>query len=88
MDWNLQEAVSYYRTQGAPGDQSALVSLLREVQQESGGRLPQGLLPEIAQGLGTKESYLQPWNLRNHSIFMQFFTNTLDIMRFLLYNNI
>ena len=21
----------------------------------------------------TKESYLQPWNLRNHSIFMQFF---------------
>ena len=28
MDWNLQEAVTYYRRQGAPGDQLALVSLL------------------------------------------------------------
>ena len=32
--WNLEEAVSYYKKQGAPSDQSALVSLLREVQQE------------------------------------------------------
>ena len=56
--WNLEEAISYYKTQGAPADQSALIALLREVQQESGGRLPQGLLPEIAQGLETKESYL------------------------------
>ena len=37
MDWNLQEAVAYYRTQGAPGDQTALVSLLSEVQRECSG---------------------------------------------------
>ena len=27
--WNLEEAVSYYKKQGAPSDQSALVSLLQ-----------------------------------------------------------
>ena len=27
--WNLEEAISYYKKQGAPSDQSALVSLLR-----------------------------------------------------------
>ena len=59
MDWNLQEAVSYYRTQGAPGDQSALVSLLSEVQRECGGNIPLWALPEMARGLGVKESFLQ-----------------------------
>ena len=56
--WNLEEAVAYYRKQGAPNDQSALVSLLRELQDENGGGLPKGMLPEIAQLLATKESYL------------------------------
>ena len=59
MAWNLQEAVAYYRRQGAPGDQSALVSLLSEVQSECGGNIPLWVLPEIAQGLGVKESFLQ-----------------------------
>ena len=36
MDWNLQEAITYYRTQGAPRDQNALISLLREIRQEVG----------------------------------------------------
>ena len=56
--WNLEEAVAYYQKQGAPGDQSALVSLLREVQSENSGGIPKGLLPQIAQLLNTKESYL------------------------------
>ena len=56
--WNLKEAVAYYQKQGAPGDQSALVSLLRELQNENGGGIPKGVLPEVAQLLGTKESYL------------------------------
>ena len=56
--WNLEEAVAYYRKQGAPNDQSALVSLLRELQDENGGGIPKGMLPEIAQLLATKESYL------------------------------
>lgn len=58
MDWNLQEAISYYKKQGAPQDQNALVSLLREVQQENGGSIPKFLLAEIAEGCGTKESLL------------------------------
>ena len=56
--WNLEEAVSYYKKQGAPSDQSALVSLLREVQQENGGAVPKSALPAMADGLGVKESYL------------------------------
>ena len=56
--WNLEEAVTYYKKQGAPADQSALVSLLREVQSENGGGIPRGLLPAITQLLDSKESYL------------------------------
>ena len=58
MQWNLGEAVAYYRSQGAPGDQAALVSLLTEVQQQFGS-IPMGILPELALSLGVKESYLQ-----------------------------
>lgn len=57
MAWELKEAVAYYKRQGAPGDQSALLSLLREVQEEHGG-IPRGLLPEIGETLGVKESFL------------------------------
>ena len=56
--WNLEEAISYYKKQGAPSDQSALVSLLREVQQENGGAIPRSALPALTEGLGVKESYL------------------------------
>lgn len=56
--WNLEEAISYYKKQGAPSDQSALVSLLREAQQENGGAVPKSALPAMAEGLGVKESYL------------------------------
>ena len=57
MAWNLNEAVQYYKNQGAPGDQSALLSLLREVQEEYTG-IPKALLPEIGEALGVKESFL------------------------------
>ena len=59
MSWNMEEAAAYYRKQGAPGDQNALIEFLREVQQEHGGRIPMGLLPAAAQALGTKETFLQ-----------------------------
>lgn len=56
--FHLEEAIAYYKKQGAPADQSALISLLREVQQENGGSIPLGTLPQISEGLGSKESYL------------------------------
>lgn len=58
MAWELQESMEYYRQQGAPSDQAALISLLREVQQESGGRLSPSVLERIAGGLQVKTSYL------------------------------
>lgn len=58
MDWNMEEAVAYYKRQGAPADQTALVNLLREAQQAYGGSIPAYLLPSMAQALGSKESFL------------------------------
>ena len=36
MDWDLNEAMAYYARQGAPSDQSAVIALLKEIQQERG----------------------------------------------------
>ena len=58
MSWDVNEAIAYYRRQGAPGDQNALRSLLAEIQMEHGGAIPQYLLPTVAAELGTKESFL------------------------------
>ena len=58
MAWTLEEAVAYYRSQGAPSDQTSLIALLREIQQENGGSIPGGLLKTAAQSLGTKEGVL------------------------------
>lgn len=58
MAWNLAEAIAYYKKQGAPADQTALVQLLKEVQAENGGNIPSYVLPQMAKELGSKESYL------------------------------
>ena len=58
MAWDLKEAIDYYRRQGAPGDQTALVSLLREVQQERGGSLQPADVNMVAESLGAKQTYL------------------------------
>lgn len=57
MAWELREAVEYYKKQGAPGDQAALLALLREMQEEHGG-IPKELLPEIGKLLDVKENFL------------------------------
>lgn len=54
----MEELLDYYRRQGAPNDQNALTALLKEIQEEHGGAIPSHLLPQVAQGLGTKETYL------------------------------
>ena len=58
MSWELQEAIQYYQRQGAPGDQTALTALLREVQTDFGA-IPQWVLPEIAAACRVKETFLQ-----------------------------
>lgn len=59
MSWTLEEAVAYYKKQGAPQDQTALVNLLREIQTENGGAIPAYTLGEIARSCGVKETFLQ-----------------------------
>jgi len=58
MNWNLDDAVIYYRSLGAPGDQNALIALLREIQSESGGFIPEYALASVAQSYWIKASLL------------------------------
>lgn len=59
MTFDLKEAVEYYRKQGAPGDQSALVQLLKELQLASGGSISMDSLSKIAAAYGISLSFLQ-----------------------------
>ena len=59
MSWSLEEAISYYKTQGAPQNQNVLISLLREIQTENGGSIPRYVLDPIAAAYGVKDSFLQ-----------------------------
>ena len=55
MDWNFEEALNHYRNQGAPGDQTAVVQFLKEVQAQKGG-IPKWMLTRAAENWGCKES--------------------------------
>ena len=57
MAWDLEEAIGYYRSLGAPRDQNALVNLLKEVQQASSG-IPMWTMKRIAAAYGVKDSLL------------------------------
>ena len=48
----------YYRSQGAPGNQTMLVSLLKEIQQESGGGISMQTVSAIAEAYTVKEALL------------------------------
>ena len=54
MEWNLEEALDYYRRQGAPGDQNALIALLKEIQKEN-GCIPSETPAEIAAAYEIRE---------------------------------
>lgn len=58
MNWNFDEALHYYRDQGAPGDQIALKNLLAEVQTEHGGSIPLWAIRRIADACGIRDSFL------------------------------
>lgn len=71
MEWELTEAVEYYRRQGAPADQNALKELLREAQQANGGRIPQDCIGRIAQLLNTKKTFLEALIRRTPSLRLE-----------------
>lgn len=53
----MEDIVAYYKKLGAPGDQTALISLLREIQELHGG-IPAYLVESLAEQLQVKQSYL------------------------------
>ena len=54
MAWDLNEAMEYYARQGAPSDQSAVIGLLKEIQQEQGS-VSKADLGRMAEYYKTKE---------------------------------
>ena len=56
MTWDLDEALNHYKTLGAPADQSALISLLREIQLELGGSIPVSAVSSVSQAYQIKEA--------------------------------
>lgn len=58
MTWNLNEALEYYHGQGAPSNQTMLISLLKEIQQETNGGISKETVCTIAQAYGVKEALL------------------------------
>ena len=57
MAWDMEEALEYYGSLGAPRDQNALVNLLKEVQQECGS-IPTWTVEKITAAYGVKDSLL------------------------------
>ena len=55
MSWNLEEALDYYRRQGAASDQNTLIALLKEIQRELGA-IPVDAPAKIAEAYGLRES--------------------------------
>ena len=53
----MKELLEYYRRQGAPADQTALVNLMKELQQ-SYGAVPKWAVAEIAESYKIKESFI------------------------------
>lgn len=77
--WNLKEAMDHYRSQGAPADQQALVSLLREAQEENGGLLPPQVLAAVSREYGLKESFLSAVVKRFPSLRLQDVPHRLEL---------
>lgn len=79
MEHNLREIAQYYKDCGAPGDQSALLSCLREAQQACGGMLSAAAQAEIGAVLGVKPSYLQAVARRISDLKLSGAAHTLTI---------
>ena len=78
MAWSIEEAISYYQKQGAPRDQTALIGLLKETQQENGGAVPLFALGTIAENYSIKVTFLEALIKRIPSLRLDN-THTLEL---------
>lgn len=58
MAWDMKEALEYYGKMGAPREQSALVSLLKEVQKAGNGGIEAYQVAQICEFYGIKEGLI------------------------------
>ncbi len=77
--WDLNEVIEYYRKDGAPQSQDALIALLREVQEENDGVLPSYMIREIIKKLEIKETFLLAIIKRYPSLRLDSAPNFLEV---------
>ena len=78
MTENIEQLIAFYRAQGAPGDQSALIALLKAVQADPGGGVTMEAVTKIAGALDIRESLLLALIRRIPSLRLQN-THTLEL---------
>ncbi len=79
MKESLEEIALYYKNQGAPSDQSALLSCLREAQQACGGMLDAEAQQILADVLDVKPAYLQAVAKRISDLKLSGASHTLTV---------
>ena len=58
MQWDFDEALRFYRSQGASNDQNELVNFLKEIGSNCGGKIPMHIVGKIAEEYNLKESFI------------------------------
>ena len=58
MQWDFNEALEFYRGQGADNDQNELINFLKEIGSNCGGRIPAHLVYRIAKSYNLKENFI------------------------------
>ena len=77
MTFDIFEAINYYRNLGAPGDQTALINLLKEVQAECNDHISLTQVNLIARELEIKSTFLLGIIKRFPSLHLE---NTHDLL--------
>lgn len=76
--WKIDEAIAYYRDQGAPKDQQMLIALLREIQQET-GPLTQEVILQVEGAYGLSASIIPALIRRVPSLCMDTHPHRLEL---------
>ena len=58
MQWDFNEALEFYKSQGANSDQNELINFLKEIGSNCGGKIPVHLVGRIAEEYKLKENFI------------------------------
>lgn len=77
--FDIDEAIQYYQKEGAPGDQQALILLLKEIQENQGGVLSPQAIDTVANAYRVTASFLHAIARRIPSLRLSQAKNRLEM---------